>query len=99
MGAALRHEGEAVPVVVPDPEDARSVERALDVARAVVRRMRGADEEEIAHAITEALYTQGHLRQRRGPVRYNVVLADPEPREPDHAERAAGMTGEVTSAA
>lgn len=101
-GLTQRHEGEAVPVVVPDPEDAAAVQRMKEVALAVARRMNGASREDIVHAVTDAIYTEGLLRQRRGKTRYNVVLTDPEPRGPhdlDHAERAAGMTAEVVSAA
>lgn len=98
-GPTLRHEGEAIPVIVPDPQDAPSVASALEVALAVARRMRGASDEDIARAVTGALYTRGHLRQRRGPARFNVVLDDPPPRDPDVRERQAGMTAEVVSAA
>lgn len=51
FGASLRHVDEAIPVVVPDPEDARSVERALTIARTVARRLRGASDEDIAQAV------------------------------------------------
>lgn len=99
FGATLRHVGEAVPVVTPDPQDAASVARAIEIAQTVARRMRGASDEEIARAVTEALYTNGLLRRRRGETRHNVVLDDPAPRDLDHAERAAGMTAEVVTAA
>jgi hypothetical protein len=91
FGASLRHAGEAIAVLVPEPEDARSVQRALEIARSVAQRMRGASHEDIAHAVTEALYAEGLLRRNRGPKRGDfTLLKDEEPREPDHAERAAG---------
>jgi hypothetical protein len=53
--------------------------------------MPGASHEDIAHAVTEALYAEGLLRRNRGPKRGDfTLLKDEEPREPDHAERAAG---------
>lgn len=91
FGASLRHVDEAIPVVVPDPEDARSVERALTIARTVARRLRGASDEDIAQAVAETLYTEGLIRRRPGERRASVHLVDPEPRHPDHAERAAGV--------
>jgi hypothetical protein len=99
FGETLRHEGEAVPVVVPDPEDARVMTRAREVALAVARRMPGATDEQIVQAIADAFYIEGLFRRRPGEIRRNAVLADPEPRDADHAERAAGMTAEVVSAA
>lgn len=90
FGATLRHVGENVPVVVPDPEDARSVARAQAIARSVAHRLRGATHAEIAAAIVETLSTEGLLRRRPGKRRTSIHLYDPEPRPPDHAERAAG---------
>lgn len=92
FGATLRHVGETVPVVVPAPEDARAMARAREVALSVARRMPDAPEHELAAAVAEAFYTEGLLRRRPGERRGNVVLDDdPEPRDPDHAERAAGV--------
>jgi hypothetical protein len=91
-GPTLRHEGEAVAVLTPAPEDAASVERIMEVARAVAARMRGASEHDIAQAVAQELYGEGLIRRSRGPRRGNVVLVDDEgPREPDFAERAAGV--------
>lgn len=91
FGASLRHIGEGVPVVIPEPEDARSVARALEIARAVARRLSGASHEEIAAAVAETLYVEGFLLRRPGRRRgASVHLHDPEPRALDHAERAAG---------
>jgi len=70
-----------------------------EVALSVARRMPGATDEEIVQAIADAFYIEGLFRRRPGEIRRNVVLADPEPRDADHAERAAGMTAEVVSAA
>lgn len=91
FGASLRHEGEAIAALVPDPEDAPAVDRAVAIALAVARRLDGETPEVIAEATTRELYAAGLLRRRPGQRRGSVVLADDEPeREPDHAERAAG---------
>jgi hypothetical protein len=90
FGVSLRHIGEAIPVLVPEPEDARSVERALEIARSVALRMPGASRDELAEAVIRECYGEGLLRRNRGQRRGNVVLVDEEPRDPDHAERAAG---------
>lgn len=91
FGASLRHEGEAVPVLTPDPKDARIMERVLEVARSVALRLPGASREDIAHAVVEALYAEGLLRRNRGPRRGDYApLEDEEPRDLDHAELAAG---------
>jgi hypothetical protein len=90
FGATVRHEGEPTPAVTPDPEDARSVSRARDIALSVARRLRGATDAQLAEAVADALYTEGLIRRRPSGRRGNVLLDDPEPRDPDHAERAAG---------
>lgn len=90
FGSSLRHIGEAIPVVTPDPEDARSVERARAIARSIAERLHDASHDVIATAVADALYTEGLLKRRPGERRDNAVLHDPEPRDPDHAERAAG---------
>jgi hypothetical protein len=96
FGATLRHEGEAIATLVPDPEDAPAVERAVAIAHAVARRMPGAEPEELADAVTRELYGAGLLRRRRGERRGSVVLTeDEDPRDPDHAERAAGEAARV----
>jgi len=103
-GPTLRHIDEAVPVVTPDPEDAPSVARALEVARTVAARMRGADDAEIARAVTEALYTEGLLRRRRGdrgprplrPAHVEVRLAEHPPRL--HALRCVAPLGPLRGA-
>jgi hypothetical protein len=90
FGASLRHEGEAIPVIVADPEDAPAVERAVAIALAVARRLDGEAPEVIAEATTRELYAAGLIRRRRGQRHASVVFVDEGPRDPDHAERAAG---------
>lgn len=92
FGPTLRHEGEAVPVLTPAPEDAASVERIMELARSVAIRLSGATHTQIAEAVAQELYAEGLIRRNRGPRRGNVVLVDDEgPRDPDFAERAAGV--------
>lgn len=91
FGANLRHADEAIPVLVPAPEDAAAVGRAIEIALAVAERLDGEKGSVITEATVRELYAAGLLRRRRGQRRGSVVLVDEDPeREPDHAERAAG---------
>jgi hypothetical protein len=87
VGPDLRHLGESVAVVVPEPGDRKAVSAALVLAEREAERLgREATPEAIARAVVQGLYQRGWLRRRRGdrkgqpdpveiPERYEV----PEP--------------------
>lgn len=88
-GRTVRHFGERTPPVVPEPEDARAVAAARERAAAAARRLGG--DEDLAEILVGELYAAGWLRRKRGERRPSLLLDEPEgPRDPDHAERAAG---------
>ncbi len=98
FGASLRHEGEAIPVLVPAEGDAPAVDRAVAIAHAVARRLPDAEPQALAEAVTRELYGAGLIRRNRGPRRGTVVLVEEGERVPDHAERAAGERDRVPAA-
>jgi hypothetical protein len=83
-GEPIRHVGEVIAPVAPEPPDARAFLRAVDVAEAAVAALpRDASPADVARAVVERVYGDGLLRRRPVPPRQR--------QEPDLAEAAAAV--------
>jgi hypothetical protein len=70
FGKDLRHAGEAIRVVTPDPADADVFARAIQVGEAALDRFlpSEATDADRARLVVEAIYQDGLLRRRRATV-------------------------------
>lgn len=67
-GPTLRHEGETVTVVPPEPADVRSFVAAIDTGSSALSTLpESASDADRVRAVVQALYQRGLLRRRRAP--------------------------------